>query len=90
MIKPILTEKGLDEAKKGKYSFYMDPKLNKFQIKRVLSEVFGVHVTKVKTSNLKGMIKRDYRGKYKKIVARKKVVVTLKGKETIDLFDTKK
>lgn len=90
MIKPILTEKGLNEAKKGKYSFYVDPRLNKFQIKILLSKLFGVHVTNVKTSNLKGSIKRDYKGKYKKIAAKKKAIVTLKGKETIDLFDTKK
>ncbi len=90
MIKPILTEKGLNEAKEGKYSFYVDPKLNKFQIKEVLLRLFGVHVTSVKTANLKGMVKRDFKGKYKKIKARKKAVVTLKGKETIDLFDTKK
>lgn len=90
MIKPILTEKGLNEAKKGKFSFYVDPKLNKFQIKEMISMLFGVHVTGVKTSNLKGTIKRDYKGKSKKIAAKKKTIVTLKGKETIDLFDTKK
>ena len=90
MIKPILTEKGLNEAKKGKYSFYVDHDLNKFQIKKLLLDVFGVHVTKVKTANLKGLIKRDYKGKYRKIAGRKKAIVTLKGKETIDLFETKK
>jgi large subunit ribosomal protein L23 len=90
MIKPILTEKGLNEAKKGKYSFYVDPGLNKFQIKEVLSKLFGVHVINVKTANLKGTVKRDYKGKYKKIMGKKKAIVTLKGKETIDLIDSKK
>lgn len=90
MIKPILTEKGLNEAKKGKFSFYVDPKLNKYQIKDLISKLFGVHVTNVKTVNLKGSVKRDYKGKYKKVAARKKAIVALKSKETIDLFDTKK
>lgn len=90
MIKPILTEKGLNEAKKGKYSFYVDPKLNKYQIKEQISKFFDVHVTGVKTLNLKGLIKHDYKGKYKKIMGKKKAIVTLKGKEKIDLFDTKK
>lgn len=90
MIKPILTEKGLSEAKKGKYSFYVEHDLNKFQIKRLLLDVFGVHVTKIKTMNLKGIKKRDYKGKYRKIAGRKKAVVTLEGKETIDFFETKK
>lgn len=90
MIKPILTEKALSEAKKGKYSFYVDPKLSKFQIKKLLSDLFGVHVTGVKTANVKGLIKRDYKGKNRRIAGKKKAVVTLKAKETIDLFETKK
>ena len=90
MIKPILTEKGLNEAKRGKYGFYVDPKLNKFQIKELLSRLFDVHVVSVKTISLKSRIKKDNKGKYKKIALRKKAIVTLKAKETIDLFDTKK
>jgi large subunit ribosomal protein L23 len=90
MIKPVLTEKGLNDAKKGKYSFYVDPKLSKFQIKKVLFDLFGVHVTSVKTANIKGLIKRDSRGKYRKVAGKKKAVVALKAKETIDLFETKK
>lgn len=90
MIKPILTEKGLNEAKKGKFSFYVDPKSNKHQIKVKISELFGVHVTDVKTMNIKGSVKRDFKGKYKKIAGKKKAIVTLTGKESIDLFDTKK
>lgn len=90
MIKPILTEKGLNDAKQGKYSFYVDPKLNKFQIKKVLFDLFGVHVTSIKTANVKGLIKRDQKGMYRKVAGKKKAVVTLKAKEAIDLFETKK
>lgn len=90
MIKPIFTEKGLNEAKKGKYSFYVDHGLNKHQIKERINELFGVHVVSVKTLNLKGRLKKDNRGKIRKIRARKKAIVTLKVKEKIDLFDSKK
>ncbi|KKR11579.1 MAG: 50S ribosomal protein L23 [Candidatus Woesebacteria bacterium GW2011_GWA1_39_21] len=90
MIKPILTEKGLSEAKKGRFSFYVDPKLGKFQIKSLISQMFVVHVTGVKTANLKKVTKKDYKGKIRTVKARKKATVTLKEKETIDLFDTKK
>lgn len=90
MIKPILTEKGLNEAKKGKYTFYVDRGLNKYQIRERINELFGVHVVSVKTINLKSLIKKDYKGKIKKIAAKKKAVVSLKGKEKIDLFDVKK
>jgi ribosomal protein L23 len=90
MIKAILTEKGLNEAKKGKYSFYVDRGLNKFQIKNLINGIFGVHVTGVKTVNLRETVKRDFRGRYKKIAGKKKAIVSLKEKETIDLFDVKK
>ena len=89
-IKPILTEKGLSEAKKGKFSFYVQPGLNKFQIKGQISELFGVHVTSVKTANFKARMRKDVRGRNKKVSAKKKAIVTLRAKETIDLFDTKK
>ncbi len=90
MLKPILTEKGLTEAKNGKYSFYVNPKLNKFQIKALISRMFDVHVIGVRTASFKSLTKRDNRGKYRKVSAKKKAVVTLREKETIDLFDTKK
>jgi len=90
MIKAIMTEKGLNEAKKGKYSFYVDRDLNKFQIKKLIGDLFSVHVKEVKTVNFRSKVKRDYQGKYKKQAARKKAIVTLKDKETIDIFEVKK
>ena len=90
MLKAILTEKGLDEAKKGKYSFYVDRNLNKYQIKNIINNLFSVHVTSVRTVNFKAGKRRDYKGQYKKVSARKKAIVTLKEKESIDLFEVKK
>ena len=89
-IKPVLTEKSLSEAKRGKYTFFMKPHLNKFQIKNLISKTFGVHVVSVRTLNLKRELKRVYTGRRKVIQPRKKVIVTLKEKEKIDLFETKK
>ena len=90
MIKPILTEKGLSDAKKGKFNFYVDPGLNKYQIKDLMLKLFSVHVVSVKTFNLKKRAKKDFRGRLRTEPAKKKTIVTLKNKETIDLFDTKK
>ncbi len=87
---PVLTEKSLDEAKKGNYTFWVDRTWNKHKIRGVVNEVFEVNAVKVRTINYVGRVKKDFRGKKKVIKPRKKAIVTLKGKEKIDLFETKK
>lgn len=88
-LKPILTEKSLNLARSGKYSFWVDKNLLKSQIKKILGEVFGVHVTSVRTIKYKGGIRINLRRRKIKIPERKKAVVTLKEGEKIDLFETK-
>lgn len=87
---PVLTEKSLEMAKDGKYTFWVDPGLTKHKIKVVVGEVFGVTVKTVKTLNYKARTKSDLRRRKKSIRARKKAIVTLGGKDKIDLFETKK
>ena len=89
-IKPVLTEKSLDEAKKGKYTFYIPRNLTKFQIKKLISDAFGVNVVRVRTINKRGLIRKTNQGKKVSRPASKKCIVTLKDKEKIDLFDVKK
>jgi large subunit ribosomal protein L23 len=87
-IKPVLTEKSLNEAKKGKYTFFVEPGLNKFQ--KLINETFSVHVVTIKSMIIKREVKRIYTGRKRIIQPKKKVVVTLKEKEKIDLFEAKK
>lgn len=88
-LKPILTEKSMSDAASGKYSFYVDPKYTKNQVKAAIEKIFDVKVSNVSSSNLKKRVKTNFRRQKKIIAAKKKVIVTLKGKGTIDLFDTK-
>lgn len=86
-IKPILTEKSLNLAKKGKYSFWVDPKLSKYQIKKLVGDIFAVHVKKVSTINYKKIVKKNMLRKGFKITpAKKRTIVTLAAKEKIDIF----
>ena len=89
-LTPVLTEKSLAEAKEGHYSFWVLPTFKKGEIKSEIERVFEVHVTGVSTMNYKGGSKRNARGKMQEIKAGKKVVVSLKGDEKIDLFEEKK
>ncbi len=90
IIKPVITEKSLSEAKEGNYTFYVDRRLNKNQIKLLVESTFDVTVTKVRTLNVKGENKRNSLGKKKIIKPRKKAIVTLVEKDSIDLFEEKK
>jgi large subunit ribosomal protein L23 len=85
---PVLTEKSLNEAKKGNYTFWINKRLNKNQIKKLISEIFGVHVVRVRTVNVEGEVKRTLRGRKQVIQPRKKAIVILKEKEKIDLFES--
>ena len=51
-LTPILTEKSLVEAEKGNYTFWVDRRLNKYQIKKLVGEIFEVTVVNVRTINV--------------------------------------
>jgi large subunit ribosomal protein L23 len=89
ILKPLMTEKSLKDAKNGVYSFLVDKLMTKGSIKGLINKVFGVHVTSVKTMNFKGGQKRNMRGKKVTFKAFKKTLVTLQEKEKIDLFEEK-
>lgn len=85
-IKPVITEKSLIEAKKGKYTFLLPNSLTKFQIKEIVGKLFGVEVKTVKTSNKKALTKTNLRRQKVKIKALKKAIVTLAKGQTIEIF----
>jgi ribosomal protein L23 len=89
-LEPIVTEKSLELSKKGRYTFRVEVGLNKHQIKKLINEIFDVHVKTVKTMNLRSEIKRTLSGRKRKVMPSKKAIVTLADKEKIDIFETKK
>jgi len=86
---PILTEKSLQLAKQGKYSFWLDRNLKKKEIKKLIGEIFTVHVMSVRTMNYKGGVKTNLKRRKVTIPSRKKAIVVLKEGEKIALFETK-
>lgn len=90
MLKPVYTEKSLELAKNGYYSFWVLGNLKKEWIAKLIEQTFDVHVKTIKTTNYKKGEKRNYRGIVQKIKAKKKAIVTLKDGEKIDIFEEKK
>ncbi|MBR3324966.1 MAG: 50S ribosomal protein L23 [Clostridia bacterium] len=58
IIKPIVTEKSNDEVQFGKYTFKVNKKATKVDIKRACEKLFDVKVIKVNTISVKGKEKR--------------------------------
>ena len=86
-LEPVLTEKSLKNAAEGKYTFFVDRGLNKYQIRKHVEEIFGVSVVKVRTLKKPGEKKRTVYGRKKIIKPRKKAIVTLKEGEKIKVFE---
>ena len=90
MIKPIVTEKATKLTEKlNRYTFRVSLNANKYQIKNLVEELYGVKVTSVNTMNYEGKRKQRYtkagliRGKKPSF---KKAIVTLAEGETIDFY----
>jgi len=89
-IKPIMTEKTLEMAKNGQYSFFVPTDVRKYKIKKIMKDFFKVDVASVKTMKYKGGIKRNAQRKKIRVQPRKKAIVTLKEGQKIDIFTTEK
>ena len=90
IIKPIISEKAtyLTDLR-GQYSFLVDTKVNKIQIKNAVEEAYGVKVANVRTMIYAPKISMKYTkkglqvGKTNKL---KKAVIALQAGEVIDVF----
>ncbi len=88
IIKPIISEKSLKDAMVGKYTFLVNKKANKTEIRKAIEEVFDVKVIKILTNITKGSTTRNTRiGRKVAVFADKKARVTLQKGQSIAIFD---
>ena len=81
---PVITEKSQIAKSEGKYTFKVDPKANKLEIKEAIEKIFKVKVTSIRTLDVKP--KKSRVGRYTGLTDRyKKAIVTLAEGQTIDL-----
>jgi large subunit ribosomal protein L23 len=87
IIRPVISEKSYNLIESdGQYTFQVDRRANKNQIKRAVQNAFDVSVAKVNTVNVKSKPKRQglTRGR---TATWKKAVVKLAEGERIELFE---
>ena len=70
----------------NKYSFRVDPRANKHEIKRAGEEIFNVKVVSVNTMLVRGKFKRTRTRAAGRTPNWKKAVVTLRSGDKIDLL----
>ena len=85
IIQPLITEQGMHAASKGTYSFKVNRKANKTQIKDAVEKIYNVKVQKVRTANIRGKLRRRGRS-VGYTPSWKKAVVALGPDDHIDLF----
>ncbi|MFE0633047.1 50S ribosomal protein L23 [Streptomyces sp. NPDC001070] len=85
LVKPVVSEKSYALLDENKYTFVVDPRANKTQIKQAVEAVFSVKVTGVNTINRQGKRKRTRTG-FGKRKDTKRAIVTLAEGDRIDIF----
>lgn len=86
---PVITEKSCRLIEKNKYTFDVDKKLTKTQIKKILENLFKINIISVNThlppiKKKRLGLKQGYKARYKR------VIVTIKSNQQIPIFGIEK
>lgn len=89
--KPLITEKATaDSEMNNRFTFVVDRRANKVEIKKAVESMYGVSIDSVRTMNYgggKSSVKYTNKGIVEQRNKRyKKAIVTVADGETIDLF----
>jgi len=87
IIGPVISEKSYSGVHDKRYSFFVDLRATKSQIKKAVEDIFNVKVINISTCNMKSKPKRLGRS-VGRSSRKKKAVVTLSKKDKIDFFES--
>ncbi len=87
ILSPVVSEKSYVGVQKKRYSFFVDIRAEKSEIKKAIESVFKVRVLKINTINVKPKPKRL--GRSVGVSSKKKrAIVTLGKNDKIDFFES--
>ena len=86
VLRPIISEKSMDDTQEKKYTFQVAKTANKTQVKQAIEEIFDVEVEKVNIMNCRGKLKRM--GRYAGMTAstKKAIVKLTEDSQEIEFF----
>lgn len=84
LIAPVVSEKSYGLLDEGKYTFVVDPRANKTEIKIAVERIFGVKVESVHTMNRRGKARRTRFGVGRRKDTKRAIVTLREG--SIDIF----
>lgn len=87
ILKPVITEKSMDDLQTGKYTFKVAKDANKSEIKKAVEQLFGVEVAKVNTMNCLGRTKRVGRYVGKTSDWKKAIITLTENSKAIEFFE---
>jgi large subunit ribosomal protein L23 len=89
IIRPVVSEKSYAGLELNTYTFLVDKRANKTEIKEAIQQIWNVQVTSVRTLNRRGKVKRRRWTKGKR-PDEKRAIVTLAEGDSIEIFETGK
>ena len=90
VLRPVISEKSMDETQRGKYTFAVHDDANKLQIKAAVEELFKVSVLQVNVLTTKSKEKRRGLGRQRTkgfTSPWRKAVVTVAPGDKIEFFE---
>ncbi len=88
IIRPIITEKSMMDMEENKYTFQVDKRSTKTEIKKAIEEIFEVDVEKVYTMNMNGKLKRQGMTSGRRPNWKKAIVKLSADSKPIEFFDS--
>ena len=86
IIKPVISERSMDDAQMRKYTFKVATWANKTQVKHALEEIFDIEISKVNVMNVKAKKKRQGRTMGMTSKSRKAIVTLKPTSKEIEFF----
>lgn len=87
IIKPVISEKSMEQTADRKYTFVVAKDANKIEIKQAIEEIFNVTVEKVNTMNMRGKKKRMGRFEGRRADWKKAIVKLTPDSKSIEFFE---
>ncbi len=87
ILKPVITERSMEDMGNKKYTFLVHPEANKTQIKEAVERMFeGTKVAKVNTMNIDGKLRRRGRTVGRTAAKKKAIVQLTQESADIEIF----